>query len=362
MRHQAAMRLDTDDVLSWLRTTNPSRLARLWRRADEVRRRHVGQAVHLRGLIEFSNCCGRDCWYCGLRQPNKEITRYHMTEDEVMRCVREAVDRRYGTVVLQSGENHGVDWLAGLIQRIKSETPLAVTISIGEQTPEELRSLKLAGADRYLLRFETSNRGLFRLIHPPICHQEQIDRVNQLRWLRDLGYEVGSGVMIGIPGQTYQDLANDIELFRQLDLDMIGVGPYIPVPGTPLYKSADSLRAGPAEQVPNTDQMTLKVIALSRLLCPLANIPSTTALATINRANGWELGLKCGANVLMPNLTAAKYREAYAIYPSKAGIAETSESSDSLLRVQIRALGRTIGCGRGDSPNIQRQSRQTSAT
>jgi biotin synthase len=176
--------------------------------------------------------------------------------------------------------------------------------------------------------------------------------------IRELGYEVGSGVMIGIPGQSYDDLADDIEWFGRLDLDMIGVGPYLPHPETPL---GDPDRPWPphAEQVPNDELMTYKVIALARLACPRANIPSTTALATLNRQNGRELGLVRGANVVMPNLTPPKYRVHYEIYPNKACLHETAESCSACLHARIIALGRRVGAGRGDSPNIEQRQRPT---
>jgi len=315
--------------------------------------------VHLRGLIELSNCCVRLCTYCGLRAANQRLTRYRMNEAEVMACVGEAVGFGYGTVVLQAGEDPGLtrEGVAQLVRRIKTETRLAVTLSLGEREVEELAAWREAGADRYLLRFETSNRELFDRIHPPRPGQRS-NRIELLRTLRQLGYEVGSGVMIGIPGQTYDDLARDVEMFRTLDLDMIGVGPFLMHPETPLGKAAGTprvpatLASATSEQVPGTELMTYKMIALARLACPRANIPSTTALATLNTANGRELGLVRGANVIMPNLTPPQYRIHYEIYPNKACIRETAGMCHRCVEARIRSLGRTTGGGRGDSPNF----------
>lgn len=340
------------EIVEWLRCEDESKLESLWKQADEIRETHVGNAVHLRGLLEISNICSRECHYCGIHAGNEELERYRMPEDEIMACVREAVDYRYGTVVLQAGEDYGITraWLSSLIRRIKSETELAVTLSLGERSDEDLVAWKEAGADRYLLRFETSNRELYDRIHPPLPG-ETSDRFALLKRLREIGYEIGSGVMIGIPGQTYEDLANDILTFNELNLDMIGVGPYIAHTGTPLGRDDAKLKAAEGEQVPNTEAMTYKVIALARLACPNANIPSTSALATLNTATGRELGLARGANIVMPNLTPKKYRAMYEIYPAKACIDETAADCRACMHRRILSIGRGVGSGRGDSPN-----------
>ena len=340
------------EIIDWLRTKDEAVLEQLWQMADGVRRQNVGEDVHLRGLIELSNICARDCAYCGIRAGNTELERYRMPEEEILECAHEAVSFGYGTVVLQSGEDHGIDndWISNLIRRIKKETDLAVTLSLGERTDEEYKEWTEAGADRYLLRFETSNRQLYDRIHPPLPGKHS-DRISILRRLRELGYEIGSGVMIGIPGQTYDDLANDIEIFRTLNLDMIGVGPYIPHHDTPLGQNEKELSAPEGEQVPNTEEMTYKVIALTRLACPMSNIPSTTALATLNTDSGRELGLSRGANIVMPNMTPRKYRAMYEIYPAKACIDETAADCRACMRRRILSIGRNVGSGRGDSPN-----------
>lgn len=341
--------MNQKEVLLWLKEKDQGRLEELWHRGDTVRRENVGDEVHLRGLIEISNYCARQCGYCGLRAGNKELERYRMKEEEIMACVEEAERYGYGTVVLQSGEDDGIEteWLASMVHRIKAETPLAVTLSMGERPDKDLEAWRKEGADRYLLRFETSDPDLYHLIHPSLPGRS-IHRIEILKRLRSMGYQIGSGVMIGIPGQTYESLAGDIEIFRGLDLDMVGVGPYIPHPETPVATGEWKFFIPDEEQVSNTEEMTYKVIALTRMICPEANIPSTTALATINRELGRELGLMRGANVVMPNLTPSKYRALYEIYPSKACIGETARECHSCLNHRIQSIGRRVGGGRGD--------------
>ncbi len=348
MMDSAFAKLSLDDIECWLRETNETRLETLWTAADEVRRNTVGDEVHLRGLIEISNCCLRNCAYCGLRVDNNKVQRYRMGKDEILACAHQAKEFGYGTTVLQAGEDHGItrDWMADVIRAIKTETGLAVTLSLGERSEDDLIAWREAGADRYLLRFETSNRELYARIHPPAKGKTVSDRPAILRTLQRLGYEAGSGVMIGIPGQSYASLAEDIALFRELDLDMIGVGPFIAHPDTPL--GANTLPSAPEdEQVPNTELMTYKVVALTRLACPEANLPSTTALATLNLANGRELGLLRGANILMPNLTPPEYRVLYEIYPAKACIQETARDCNTCMSARIRSIGRVPGAGHG---------------
>ena len=344
--------MERGQILSYLRESDEQRLEKLWDLADATRRENVGDAVHLRGLIEFSNYCARSCGYCGLRLPNKKVERYRMSEDEILECARQAVDYGYGTVVLQSGEDLAVTagWITHLVERIKRETSLAVTLSLGERGDDELAAWRRAGADRYLLRFETSNPVLFDRIHPPLPGRKS-DRIALLRRIKSLGYEAGSGAMIGIPGQTWDDLVNDILTFRELDLDMIGVGPYIPHPDTPLGEEMAAAGELRDEQVPNDELTTYKVVALTRLVCPKANIPSTTALATLNLAEGRELGLSRGANIVMPNLTPVRYRAMYEIYPAKACIRETAEQCHGCMKRRIVSIGRKVGVGRGDSLN-----------
>ncbi|MBN2464899.1 [FeFe] hydrogenase H-cluster radical SAM maturase HydE, partial [candidate division WOR-3 bacterium] len=295
---------------------------------------------------------------CGIRGSRK-IERYRMTEEEVMECVRTARRLEYGTVVLQSGEDSGLtaDFITSLVRRIKEQAGLAVTLSLGERSRDELAKWREAGADRYLLKHETSDPELFHRIHPEArdMTESAVDsdcvpsrttnqRVELLKLIRTLGYEIGSGVMVGIPGQTYESLADDIMLFRDLDMDMVGCGPFVPHPDTPLgHSGTQSLES----QVPTTDTMSTKVVALTRLVCPDANIPSTTALATVNQERGRELGLERGANVWMPNLTPPKYRALYEIYPGKTKVIDTAEEFHENLLATLASMGRVPGRGPG---------------
>lgn len=341
-------KLTYEDILRWLRETDEQTLETLWARADATRKRHVGDAIHLRGLLEISNHCVRRCAYCGLAADNRDMERYRMSADEILSCAHEAHTYGYGTVVMQAGEDYGIktEWLADVVRRIKAELPLAVTLSMGERPYDDLVAWRDAGADRYLLRFETSDKKLYDAIHPPRAGQNY-DRFAMLGQLRELGYEVGSGVMIGIPGQSYEVLAKDIETFGRYDLDMIGVGPYIANPLTPLGRGDIRFDIPADRQVPNTELMTYKVVALTRLVCPQSNIPSTTALATINKTSGRELGLMRGANIVMPNVTPVEYRTKYEIYPGKACLNETARQCQGCLRGRIVSIGRSVGQGQG---------------
>jgi biotin synthase len=342
------------EVLGWLRESHPSRLQELYERADAVRKQSVGDAVHLRGLIEISSHCVRQCMYCGLRQANRALQRYRMTREEILDCARQAEQLGYGTVVMQAGEDDllTAEWIAEIVRWIKRETTLAVTLSLGERRQDEFKLWRSAGADRYLLRFETSDANLFRVIHPHRFAGGP-DRLTLLRQLKALGYEAGGGVMVGIPGQSFDSLAEDILTFRALDLDMIGIGPYIAHADTPLGSGALRPAILPSEQVPASEEMVYKMIALTRITCPTANIPSTTALATINRVDGRKLGLKAGANVVMPNLSPTKYRRLYEIYPEKACIEESAVDCSQCLRGQIHSLGRFAGEGQGGRGEIE---------
>lgn len=353
--------MDRREILHWLRCDDPQELQHLWDWADRIRREHVGEAVHLRGLVEISNICARNCHYCGLRAANQQIGRYRLTAEDILRCAEQAVQLGYGTLVLQSGEDEGIEahWLADLLRQIKTTTPLALTLSLGERSEADLRLWREAGADRYLLRFETSSTPLYRAIHPDRGGKVS-DRLAILRQLRQLGYEIGSGVMVGIPGQTVDILADDILLFRELDLDMIGIGPFIAHPQTPLGQEPPPFPAD--TQVAPNMAMTCKVLALARIVRPDANIPATTAVAVMDARQGREMALTRGANVIMPNLTPPRFRELYSIYPGKADRVEAADRSDRQIRDQIAALGRRVGIGQGSRPRPPAPRTQASNT
>lgn len=347
-----------EELYTWLIETDPRRLEMLWRAADLTRRLHVGEEVHLRGLIEVSNICQRSCAYCGIAACAPKVERYRMPVEDILACADQARDFGFGTVVMQAGEDPGLTgpWMAEVIRAIKDRTGLAITLSLGERSEEDLRLWREAGADRYLLRFETSDEDLYTRIHPAMPGGSS-GRMAQLMTMRDLGFEIGTGVMVGIPGQTWETLANDLWIFKDYDMDMIGIGPYLPSPGTPLDGPLGEMlmvEAG-TDQVPNDPTTVLKAVALTRLLCPDTNIPSTTALATLDPASGRANGLLRGANVIMPNVTQPRYRELYQIYPGKAGLHETADITTARIRQQIEALGRSIGEGPGTSPALLRR-------
>ncbi|MCL1893336.1 MAG: [FeFe] hydrogenase H-cluster radical SAM maturase HydE [Holophagaceae bacterium] len=347
--------MDKNLIRAWLQEVDPQKLNYLWEKADEIRQKYVGDDIWLRGLVEISNHCVRSCAYCGISKCAPVVEKYRMSEDEILTAVKQAADYGFGTVVLQSGEDMGLTAtrITEIIRSIKSKTGLAITLSLGERSVGDLEDWRKAGADRYLLRFETSDVELYKQIHPNTGRQS--DRFVQLELMRQMGYEIGTGVMVGIPGQTWGSLANDIWLFRKYGMDMIGLGPYLENEGTPLAGELGKKlkNSATADQVPNDDLTTLKVLALTRILCPNINIPATTALATINPEKGRSHALQRGANVVMPNLTPHKYRTLYQIYPGKAGLHETAEFSREEIERQIISLGRTIGRGAGTSSHFK---------
>lgn len=286
--------------------------------ADKIRHQYVGDGVHLRGLIEFSNICKRNCLYCGLQSKNKSVKRYRLSKDEIINLAKNGAAQGYKTIVLQSGEDdfYSTDLLCEIIWKIKS-LDVALTLSIGEKTFEEYKAYKEAGADRFLLRIETTDEKLYKKMHP---YADFENRKRCLFDLKKLGYETGTGCLVGLPGQTVESLTDDILFFKELDADMIGIGPFIPHPQTPLKN----------EQSGNLD-LAVKVMALTRILLPDINIPATTAMESL-RADGRLLALQSGANVVMPNVTDEFHKKLYEIYPNKIS-AERKELEDKLLKI-----------------------------
>ncbi len=328
------------DILDWLSTPEPERES-LYRQADEVRRTHMGDAVHLRGIIEFSNVCANDCLYCGLRRSNVALRRYRMAPDEILDVARRMAEWGQMTVVLQSGESPsraGDRALGELIARIKRETPLAVTVSVGNRPRGTYAYWRDCGMDRYLLRFETSDADLYRRLHDGGSLEE---RLACLESLRALGVQVGSGFMIGLPGEDLDRLAENIYLCAALDLDMIGIGPYIPNPDTPMGNEPNAWAAAP--------EMFFVAIAVLRLACPTAHIPATTAFDAVFPGRGRDLALQRGANVFMPNSTPGRYRRDYQLYPNKPCVDEESGDCAACVLLRLKAIGRTIAIGPGHS-------------
>lgn len=327
----------------WLRTTSHAMLWELFEAADATRRAVAGHAVYLHGLVEISNYCVRQCHYCGLRAPNVDLQRYRMDGEQVLAAARTARRLRYASVVLQAGEDYGIerDWLAHVIRLIRQRLRVGVTLSLGERPERDLVAWRRAGADTYVLKFETSDRELYDRLHPKLAGADT-DRMAMLPLLRQIGYRVGSGVMVGIPGQTYASLARDVELFRDLQLDLIGVSPFIPAPGTPLAAGGGA-EAPQGSQVPADELTAHKVLALARLVRPEALIAASTALAAVNPRQGRFLALDRGANLMLPNLTPMDLRPLYAPYPGRPCTPETPDECRLRLSKQILRIGRVVG-------------------
>lgn len=300
----------------------------LFEYADKIRKKYVGDEVHLRGLIEFSNICKRTCKYCGLRSFNKKIQRYRLMPDEIINHAKHGAELGYKTIVLQSGEDEFFDALklADIIKKIK-EFNVAVTLSVGEMSTDEYKLLKNAGADRYLLRIETTDKNLYKKLHP------NMDFENRLRCLYDiknLGFELGTGCLVGLDGQSIESLADDILFFKEIGADMIGIGPFISHPDTPLKDSPNG-----------SFILSLKVMAIVRILLKNINIPATTAMETLN-PNGRIIALQSGANVVMPNITNIEYRSKYEIYPNKICVSERPEQCRVCIENKIKSINRTV--------------------
>ena len=305
----------------------------LFKAADEIRQEYLGDVVHLRGLIEFTNICKRNCMYCGLRRDNTNLKRYRLTEQELLDFAKKAVQYGYKTLVLQGGEDDYFtkERMVNLIKEIK-KLNVALTLSLGEKTYEEYKAFKDAGADRYLIRIETTDKKLYEEMDPGMDFNE---RLQCLKNLRDLGYEVGTGILVGLPGQTLESIAKDILFFKNINADMIGVGPFIPNEDTPL-KDAEG----------GTLALSLKVMAITRLLLPDINIPATTAMESL-APNGRVRALQSGANVVMPNVTEGEYRKLYALYPGKICTGDTPSHCRGCITNKITNIGRTISDGYG---------------
>lgn len=305
----------------------------LFKAANHVRKIKVGAEVHLRGLIEFTNICGRNCKYCGIRRDNPCAERYAMTPDEIFETAKKAVTLGYRTVVLQSGETqtYSIDTLCEIIRKIKALN-VAVTLSIGEKNEAEYRALKQSGVDRYLLRIETTSPKLYRELHPEMSLTK---RKACLYFLKKIGFELGTGNLVGLPNQTDEQIAEDLLFFQEIDADMIGLGPFIPHAQTPLKDE----KGGSFEKA-------LKVMAIARLLNPSANIPATTAMETLN-PNGRIIALQSGANVVMPNVNIASFKTKYQLYPGKISLDNGADKCRKDIEEKILSIGRTIALNKG---------------
>ncbi len=352
---------DRETLARILAAEAPDEIEAIRASAEAVLLAHCGDAVRLRGLVEFSNRCVSNCLYCGIRREHQSLRRYTLAIDEIVACARRCVERGYGSIVLQAGERRDAkfaQFVTAAVAAIKeaSRSPqlpqgLGVTLCVGEQSAQTYAKWFDAGAHRYLLRIETSSPRLFARLHPP--EQSHASRVDCLKTLKGLGYQVGTGVMIGLPGQGIADLVDDLFFFRELGVDMIGMGPYLP--------HAHAVLPGPFPDAPTRLQLGLRMIAAARLLLRDVNIAATTALETIS-PDGREQGLRFGANVMMPQLTPLRVRRMYALYDGKpcADDDEDDQRSALELEARVRSAGRRIARDDwGDSPHFFRRTQDT---
>ena len=328
----------------------------IFEKAASIKDEYVGNKVYYRGLIEFSNLCGKNCFYCGIRAGNKEAHRYEVTEDEVVEAARYAWENQFGSVVIQAGERSGgnyVERIEQLVKRIKemSKGELGITLSLGEQSEETYQRWFDAGAHRYLLRIEVSDPNLYMKYHPNNKTHDYQARLDCLHLLRKVGYQVGSGVMIGLPFQSLENLADDLLFLQKHDIDMVGMGPYIEHENTPLFQYKNQL-------IPKMDRffLSLKMVAILRIMMKDINIAATTAMQAIDPL-GREKAIKVGANIIMPNLTPTKYREDYLLYEDKPCTDEDAEECKRCLEARIHMAGAKVGYGEwGDSKHFRKRT------
>jgi biotin synthase len=348
--------LSVNELVALLSITEKDELQALYDCAYFLKEQYVGKIAYFRGIIECSNLCIKDCYYCGIRKSNTNVERFLMDEDEIFKEAVWAYEAEYGSCVIQSGERRDEEYIAMIervVGRIKDATKgkLGITLSLGEQTEETYRRWKQAGAHRYLLRIETTNPELYARIHPA-DHLLEV-RKECLAALRRTGYQVGTGVMMGLPGQTMEDLANDILFLKKIDIDMVGMGPYIPHSDTPMGKEVPPYTD---EQKKEALQLGLKMIAVTRIVLKDINIASATALQALEYT-GREQGLRCGANVIMPNVTETDYRPKYQLYDDKPCTDENSSMCRGCLSGRIKGIGETVGFGEwGDSPHFHKRT------
>lgn len=342
------------DIVALLSLEKKEDIEALYDAAYREKLKYSGKIVYFRGLIEFSNICVKDCYYCGIRKSNKNVKRFFSTMDEILEAANFAYEQNYGSIVLQSGEREDdefVKFVEKALLEIKKigNGALGVTLSLGEQTEEVYKRWFDAGGHRYLLRIETSNRDLYRKLHPADHSFDR--RLECLNMLKKLGYQVGTGVMTGLPGQTLEDLADDILFFKETGVHMIGMGPFIPHHDTPLAGSISDFSNKKDEQL----ELGLKMIAAARLVLKNVNIASTTALQALSET-GRELGLKAGANIIMPSLTDIKYRADYLLYDNKPCVGESAGMCRGCLEMRVKSIGEEIGYGKwGDSPKFKEE-------
>lgn len=326
----------------------------IFEKSSVVKENHIANKVYLRALIEFSNHCEKDCLYCGIRKSNSSPKRYTIPQDEVYKTIDTAIEKGYSSIVIQAGECKDDEFVeminkALIYAKEQSNGNLGITLSLGEQEKSTYKKWFDLGAHRYLLRIESSNKQLFETIHPRNENHSFETRLQKLKELKEIGFQVGTGVMIGLPNQTLEDLAGDLLFMKEFDIDMCGMGPYIVSPDTPLAKLAHKI---PSEE--SRIDLSLKMIALLRLLMKDINIASTTALQTLTD-KAREEGIKVGANIIMPNLTAVDFKDSYKLYNKKTDL---KSHDDTLVAIeeQMARVGHTVEIGNwGDSIHFQKK-------
>lgn len=348
--------LTRNELIYLLDLTKNSERQELYEAAYAIKARYVGRVDYYRGLIEFSNICIKNCLYCGIRRDNQEVGRFNTPRNDILAMAKWTYENDYGSLVLQSGERQDdafIDYIEGLVHDIKalSKGKLGITLCVGEQTEPTYRRWFEAGAHRYLLRIETSNPDLYATLHPQDGHHRWEVRKNCLDSLRRIGYQVGTGDMCGLPGQTLGDLADDILFYRDMNIDMIGMGPYVVHHNTPLGKTVAASQLDTAAEKQRRLILGLNMIAVTRLFLKDVNIAATTALQALH-PQGRELGLKAGANILMPIVTLPKFRPQYLLYDNKPCVADNPSQCRDCLRARIASVGDTVGLGKwGDAPH-----------
>lgn len=326
-----------EEFVALIQGRNPETAQLLAQKAVAQRQRYYGKDVYLRGLIEFTNYCKNDCYYCGIRRSNRQAQRYRLSQEEILDCCRLGYELGYRTFVLQGGEDpwYTPERIATLVSQMKKNWPdCAVTLSVGEKSKEVYQQWYDAGADRYLLRHETADSCHYGMLHPETMSLE--NRMQCLWDLKEIGYQVGCGFMVGSPGQTAEHLAKDLAFIRQLEPHMVGIGPFIPQKDTPFGKE----EAG-------TLELTLYLLSIIRLMLPQVLLPATTALGTIH-PQGRELGILAGANVCMPNLSPVAVRKKYALYDDKICTGDEAAECVRCLQGRIEGIGYQVAPGRGD--------------
>ncbi|MBN2681803.1 MAG: [FeFe] hydrogenase H-cluster radical SAM maturase HydE [Bacteroidales bacterium] len=344
-----------EDIIYLLNCKGNER-ALLFEKSSEVKSKFIGNKVYLRGLVEFSNICCKNCYYCGIRKDNENVKRYNISDSEILESVKFAYRNNYGSVVLQSGELQSNKFSArieNLLKEIKkiSNNELGITLSCGEQSEETYRRWFNSGAHRYLLRIEASNKELYKKLHPENELHSWEKRVECLKLLKKLDYQTGTGVMIGLPFQTIENLAEDLLFMKNLDIAMCGMGPYLEHEETPLYKYSNLL-----DPKNERFEMTMKMISILRIMMPKINIAATTALQAIDKI-GREKIIKIGANILMPNITPGKYRDDYDLYMNKPCTDDSADDCKNCLEARIKIAGAEIGYGEwGDSLHFKEKN------